>query len=408
MYSTIVSDNFPSEMTITLGSGADAQILHYEKVLWEVGGTNAGLRYGENPDQSAAMYRLVSGNLVLGDVKAVGPDGALTSAMELLLSGKHPGKINVTDADTALGILRFLHDRPSCAIVKHNNPCGVALGDSPYDAYTRALSGDRIAAFGGAIAINRELDRITAEAILEYYAEVIVAPGYAPGVVELLSKRKNLRVFRVDQMQRLSEWIGRRYVDFSSLIDGGLIMQLSFEPHDLQKTQLSVARAERDGAEHSIRRPPSAKELQDMRFGWFVESGVTSNSVIYVRDERTIAIGTGEQDRVGVARIARDKAIRALADSIAMDDVGKGVEELVQPERGHYISIATERHGDLGGSTMVSDAFFPFRDGVLVGLREGVSAVVQPGGAMRDWDVIEACNEFGATMVFTGQRSFRH
>lgn len=409
MYSTIVKDHFPEEISVSYGSGDDAQRLLYTKVRWDLGGESAGLRYGENPDQEAALYRLVNGNVALGDVVSVGPDDALTTSMELLQSGKHPGKINVTDVDAALGILRYLHERPACVIVKHNNPSGVALADSPLDAYRRALAGDRIAAFGGAIAVNREIDRETAEAILDYYAEVLVAPEFAPGVLEELSKKKNLRVLRIRRIDRLREWTARRFVDITSLIDGGLVAQWSYVPIDLSELEPEPASVLKDGVQHRIDRSPTESEARDMRFGWFVESGVTSNSVLYVKDERTLAIGTGEQDRVGVARIARDKAIRNLADALCLEERSIGLEELQdEVERGHYLTEAADRHGGLEGATMVSDAFFPFRDGALVGLREGVRSIVQPGGAIRDWDVIDACNEYGATMVFTGQRSFRH
>jgi phosphoribosylaminoimidazolecarboxamide formyltransferase/IMP cyclohydrolase len=145
-----------------------------------------------------------------------------------------------------------------------------------------------------------------------------------------------------------------------------------------------------------------------MRFGWLVESGVTSNSVIYVKDSATVAIGTGEQDRVGVARIARDKAYWKTADRLAFDSLGKGIEELPREDQTEFLRLAGETNGDLAGSVMVSDAFFPFPDGAEVGLEEGVSAILQPGGALRDHAVIESVNRFGATMCFTGQRSFRH
>lgn len=409
IYSTIVSDHFPEEITITFGSGTDTQHLLYTKVRWDLDGTKAGLRYGENPDQEAALYRLANGNVTLGDVVSLGPESALTTSLELLRSGKHPGKINITDVDSALGILRYLHDRPACVIVKHNNPSGVALANSPLEAYQRALSGDRIAAFGGAIALNRELDHETAEAILSYYAEVVVAPEFAPGVIQQLGQRKNLRILRIRQIERLQEWTTQRFVDFKSLIDGGLIAQWSFVPLNLSELDPAPASVSKDGVEHRIARSPSEAERRDMRFGWFVESGVTSNSVLYVKDERTIAIGTGEQDRVGVARIARDKAFRNLADALCLRERSVGLEELVdEEERSHYLVEAQRLHGGLEGATMVSDAFFPFRDGAIVGLREGVRSIVQPGGAIRDWDVIDACNEYDATMVFTGQRSFRH
>jgi phosphoribosylaminoimidazolecarboxamide formyltransferase/IMP cyclohydrolase len=158
-----------------------------------------------------------------------------------------------------------------------------------------------------------------------------------------------------------------------------------------------------------VNREPTTAEIEDMLFGWFVEAGVTSNSVLYVRDGATVGIGTGEQDRVGVAQIARDKAYRKLADRLAFELHGVIYGALVDTElRVEIDAEVARRRGGLDGAVMVSDAFFPFRDGVDVGLQEGVTAVIQPGGSLNDHEVIGACNEVGATMVFTGQRSFRH
>ena len=161
--------------------------------------------------------------------------------------------------------------------------------------------------------------------------------------------------------------------------------------------------------EYRISRPPTDAEARDLLFGWLVESGITSNSVIYVKDGTTVGIGTGEQDRVGVAEIARDKAYRKLADRICWQRHGKPYNLLTgQRERREVDEAVKEQRGGLKGARMVSDAFFPFRDGVEVGIREGISAVIQPGGSERDFEVIEACNEADVAMVFTGQRSFRH
>ncbi|MBW1989855.1 MAG: IMP cyclohydrolase, partial [Deltaproteobacteria bacterium] len=166
---------------------------------------------------------------------------------------------------------------------------------------------------------------------------------------------------------------------------------------------------EHQGKEYKVKRAPTDEEYADMLFGWLVEAGVTSNSVIYVKDRVTVGIGTGEQDRVGVAQIAVDKAYRKLADRYCYEETGKGFLDLSDTDRQEEIMARVrEEKGGLIGSAMVSDAFFPFRDGVEVGLKQGVSAVVQPGGALNDHQVIEAVNEAGATMVFTGQRSFKH
>ena len=409
MYTTMTHDEFPSELTISFGSGPDRQTLQYEKVAWEIDGERRGLRYGENPDQPAALYRLVNGNLILGAVEQIAPGRGLATTAELIQSGKHPGKINITDADAALGILRYFHDEPACVIVKHNNPSGVALGDTLSDAYNRALMADRIAAFGGAIALNREVDPETAERIAAYYAEVVVAPEYSAAALAIFAKKKNLRVLRIADMARLESYVGTRFVDIKSLMDGGLALQWSFTPIDLDTRGFEPASGTLGGEAIAVHRLPTEAEERDMRFGWFVESGVTSNSVIYVKDRCTVAIGTGEQDRVGVARIARDKAYRRLADVLAYEAVGRGIEEITDPEeQRRYYAAAERERGGLVGATMVSDAFFPFRDGAEVGLKEGIAAIVQPGGALRDGEVIQAVNEYGATMVFTGQRSFRH
>jgi phosphoribosylaminoimidazolecarboxamide formyltransferase/IMP cyclohydrolase len=194
-----------------------------------------------------------------------------------------------------------------------------------------------------------------------------------------------------------------------SLIDGGIIIQWPFTARARSQADLALAACEHRGKSYQIQRPPTEKEYRDMLFGWLVEAGVTSNSVIYVKDGVTVGIGTGEQDRVGVAEIARVKAYRKLADRYCYQLHGIPYNDLTDPEKKAEIDtrVANER-GGLIDSAMVSDAFFPFRDGVDVGLREGVSAVIQPGGSGNDYQSIEACNESGATMVFTGQRSFKH
>ncbi|MFW5826562.1 MAG: IMP cyclohydrolase [Alkalispirochaeta sp.] len=409
MYRTILGEDFPEEMEIAFGSGPDKQILRYRKVRWSIDGTESGLRYGENPDQPASLYRLENGNLILGDVHQIAPGRGLATHAELLQSGKHPSKINITDVDAALGILRYFTEDPAVVIVKHNNPSGVAVGKDLSDAYTRALMADRIAAFGGTIAVNGEVSRELAELITAYYAEVLVAPEYSAEALAVFARRKNLRVLKIGAMDDLQAYRATRFVDFKSLIDGGLVAQWSFQPVDLTFDTLAPASTKHEGTTYTVERAPTAAEAADMRFGWFVESGVTSNSVIYVKDRCTVAIGTGEQDRVGVARIARDKAYWKTADRLAFSATGVGIEEIADTkEREFYLEEARGINGGLRGSTMISDAFFPFRDGVEVGLQEGVSAVVQPGGALRDRDVIDAVNEYHATMIFTGQRSFRH
>jgi phosphoribosylaminoimidazolecarboxamide formyltransferase/IMP cyclohydrolase len=409
MYKTIMDDHFPPNMEISFVDGKNRQTLFYEKVVWNIDGVMKGLRYGENPGQEAALYKLINGNLILAETEHIAPGRYLASDIELLQSGKHPGKTNITDADNALNILRYFHAKPTAVIVKHNNPCGVAQANSLDDAYNKAYMADRVAAFGGCIAVNRAIDKATAESISNQYAEVVVAPEFEAGAMSILSRRKNLRVIKIGNIERLQTFIGNRCVEFKSLIDGGIISQWSFVPAARTPADLTLAACEYQGNHYKIMREPMDYEYDDMLFGWLVESGVTSNSVIYVKDLVTVGIGTGEQDRVGVAEIARDKAYRKLADRYCFEKHNIGYNDMQDAD---FLSEIDHRvageNGGLIGATMVSDAFFPFRDGIDVGIKEGIAAVIQPGGSTNDYQSIEACNEAGVTMMFTGQRSFKH
>ncbi|MCK9417778.1 MAG: IMP cyclohydrolase [Nitrospirae bacterium] len=424
MYKTIMSDNFPPEMTITFGE----QKLVYRKRTWKLADEGSGeliekgLRYGENPDQQAAMYELVKGNLMLAGARFIDPGNGLVSAIteeQMVQAGKHPGKTNFTDLDNALNILKYLMDRPAATIMKHNNPCGAAYGKTVAEAYERANMADRIAAFGGCLVVNRPMDKQTAEMANANYLEVVAAPDYEEGAVAILSKRKNLRIIKLEKISELSKYRDMSVVEFKALIDGGLIVQQSQKNAVRKKDDFKEAKALYKGKEYGIERKPTDREYDDMLFGWNVEQGITSNSVIYVKDGVTVGIGTGEQDRVGVAEIAIFKAYTKYADALCFRKYGipyKTFElEAGQGKRdkGALKEIdeqAKKDRGGLIGSTMVSDAFFPFRDGVDVGIKEGITAIVQPGGSDRDFDVISACNEANpkVTMVFTGQRVFKH
>jgi len=409
-YKTIMDDHFPPRMEISyVESDGQRQTLCYEKATWRIDGVENGLRYGENPGQEAALFRLINGNLTLGNVTSIQPGHYLASDVELLQSGKHPGKTNITDVDNALNILRYLMDTPCAAIIKHNNPCGGAKATTIGEAYHKANMADRLAAFGGAIVLNRACDLGTARQINENYAEVVAAPEFEAGVMDLFKQKANLRVMRIGNIERLQQFAGTRFVDFKSLIDGGLVAQWSFVPEARSSDKLLPAVTTYKGQEYRVNRAPTAQELDDMLFGWLVEAGVTSNSVLYVKDGVTVGIGTGEQDRVGVAQIARDKAYTKLADRLCWERHGEPYNNLENADAKAAIDAeVTDRKGGLPGCCMVSDAFFPFRDGIDVGLSEGIRAVIQPGGSMRDAEVIEACNEYDASMCFTGQRSFKH
>ncbi len=227
-------------------------------------------------------------------------------------------------------------------------------------------------------------------------------------------------------MARLTDFVARPVIDFKSLIDGGIVAQTSFiaqarRPEDLmpafcRRKITDKATGAVSFREYNIKRLPTEKEYADLVFGWLVEAGVTSNSVLYVKDGATVGIGTGEQDRVGVAEIARDKAYTKRADWLAWEKFGKPFNDLRlvfgdedgARKQAEVMEQTRAEKGGLPGCAMVSDAFFPFRDGLEVGIREGITSVVQPGGAIRDWDVIDCANDANVAMVFTGQRSFRH
>ena len=423
MYRTVMDDHFPPEITISFGD----QVLAYRKRSWRIPDEKSeiiekGLRYGENPGQEAALYELVNGNLVLGECHFIEPGSGLVSAItegDMLQSGKHPGKINLTDVDNALNIMKYLDRGPAVVIVKHNNPCGVAYGSALIEAYEKADMADRIAAFGGCALFNRPVDLATAERVSENYLEVVAAPDFEEGSVEILSKRGNLRIIRIPKMDRLPEYTHRRFVDFKSLTDGGIILQQSPMNRIRSSEDFALAGSEYQGRTYTIERKPSDAEYRDMLFGWQVEQGVTSNSVIYVKNGVTVGIGTGEQDRVGVAEIGIFKAYTKYADAICFRKYAFSYKELeLMLDRGEKDRTILEEidqetkaaKGGLMGACMVSDAFFPFRDGVDVAIREGIQAIVQPGGSQRDFEVIDACNEADpkVTMVFTGQRAFKH
>ncbi len=424
MYRTVMDDHFPPQITISFGD----QKLVYRKRTWKIPDPNTGeviekgLRYGENPGQEAALYELVNGNLVLGECRFIEPGRGLVSSIteeDMLQSGKHPGKINLTDVDNALNIMKYLTAGPAAVIVKHNNPCGVAYGSTLSEAYEKADMADRIAAFGGCALFNRPVDRSTAQMISANYLEVVAAPDFEEGTVDILAGRPNLRIIRIERMDRLSEYAQARFVDFKSLIDGGIIVQQSPLNRISSAQDFTLATAQYQGKTYRIERKPSDQEYADMLFGWQVEQGITSNSVIYVKNGITVGIGTGEQDRVGVAEIAIFKAYTKYADALCFRRHGLSYKELqLAVEKGdkdlqllkEIDQETKEAKGGLIGSCMISDAFFPFRDGVDVAIRQGITAVVQPGGSLRDFEVIEACNEADpqVTMVFTGQRAFKH
>ena len=424
-YRLDLTESFPDSLTIKLGSSE----LVYEKTLMRLpdgsgGQIESGLRYGENPDQPAALYRLVNGNLAVAEVKYVGPGDGLVSALglsgsQIYGSRKHPSKTNLTDVDSALGILRYLPQKPAAVIIKHNNPSGAATRPSAAEAFKEAFEADRVAAFGGALVINRPLDKECAELTHSRYLEVVAAPDFEEGALKVLLTKPDLRIFKIPRIDKLSEYQALRFLDIKSLIDGGLVIQRSAASRVLSAADFAPAKAEKDGVAIASARTPTEEEASDLLFGWAVEQGVISNSVIFVKNGVTAGIGCGQQDRVGVVEIASFKARRNLAESIAQRLYGEDFSELQKQvaqgsrPQGALASILQEvedNHGGLSGSRMVSDAFFPFRDAVDKAIAQKVTAIAHPGGSLRDFESIEAANQADppVAMVFTGQRAFKH
>lgn len=321
-----------------------------------VGGTLKDvMRYGENPHQSAGFY-------VTGEKRP----GVATAE---LLQGKQLSYNNINDTDAAFELVgEFDPERvAACAIIKHANPCGVAEGDNLKDAYEKAFACDSTSAFGGIVAFNRELDAETAQAVIKIFTEVIIAPSVSDEAREIISAKKNLRLLvtgglpdpRADGMT-------------AKTVAGGMLVQ-NRDNGCVDDLDLKVV----------TKRAPSEAELNDLKFAFRVAKHVKSNAIVYVKDGATVGVGAGQMSRVDSSRIAARKAQDA-ADAIGSDNV------------------LTK------GSVVASDAFFPFADGLLSAVEAGATAVIQPGGSMRDDEVIEAADKAGIAMVFTGMRHFRH
>jgi phosphoribosylaminoimidazolecarboxamide formyltransferase/IMP cyclohydrolase len=304
------------------------------------------MRYGENPHQSAAFY-----------VEAGSKEASISTAKQL--QGKELSYNNIGDTDAALECVKQYSDGPACVIVKHANPCGVALGESLLEAYDRAYSTDPESAFGGIIAFNQALDADTARAIVDrQFVEVIIAPSVSPEAVEVVASKKNVRLLEC------GEWSHEPAARFDyKRVNGGLLVQ---------DADLALY----DDLKVVTKRAPTEQEMLDLLFSWKVAKFVKSNAIVYGQNNMTIGVGAGQMSRVNSARIAAIKAEHA------------GLE--------------------VKGSVMASDAFFPFRDGLDQAASVGVRAVIQPGGSMRDDEVIAAADEHDIAMVFTGMRHFRH
>jgi len=306
------------------------------------------MRYGENPHQNAAFY-----------VEEAPASASIATATQL--QGKELSYNNIADTDAALECVKQF-DQPTCVIVKHANPCGVAVATDIKTAYDLAFATDPESAFGGIIAFNRELDAATAEAICErQFVEVIIAPSISDAAKEAVSAKKNVRLLECGEWDSSTSAKGFDY----KRVNGGLLIQ------DRDKGMVTA-----DDLKVVTERKPTDAELDDMLFAWKVAKMVKSNAIIYTKNNQTIGVGAGQMSRVNSARIAAIKAEHA------------GLE--------------------VKGAVMASDAFFPFRDGIDNAAKVGISCVIQPGGSIRDDEVIAAADEHGMTMVFTSMRHFRH
>ncbi len=304
--------------------------------------TGHELRYGENPHQAAVFY-------------ADPEDHGVSLADCQLLQGKAISYNNIADADAAFALVRDFDDS-AVVIVKHANPCGVAIGNDQAETYSRARAADAVSAFGGIAAFNREVTQETASLIAETFMEVVIAPGFSDGARAVLAERKNLRLLLAPGAKRVSGgWEFKR-------VNGGLLVQ-ERDAHRLSREQCSIA----------TRRTPTDQEWQDMLFAWTVAKHVKSNAIVFAREGVTLGVGAGQMNRVNSTRIAAQHGGSAII-----------------------------------GSVVASDAFFPFRDGVDALAEAGARAVIQPGGSIRDEEVVAAANEHDIAMIFTGIRHFRH
>ncbi|EJJ25679.1 bifunctional phosphoribosylaminoimidazolecarboxamide formyltransferase/IMP cyclohydrolase [Rhizobium sp. CF142] len=313
------------------------------------------MRYGENPHQKAAFY--VTGEKRPGVSTAV------------LLQGKQLSYNNINDTDAAYELVaEFLPEKsPACAIIKHANPCGVATGSTLLEAYKRALACDSVSAFGGIIALNQTLDAATAEEIIQLFTEVIIAPDVTEEAKAIVARKPNLRLLSAGGLPD-----ARAAGITAKTVSGGLLVQ-SRDNGMVEDLELKVV----------TKRAPTAQELEDMKFAFKVGKHVKSNAVVYAKDGQTAGIGAGQMSRVDSARIAAlkaEEAAKALGLAVPMTH----------------------------GSAVASEAFLPFADGLLSMIAAGATAVIQPGGSMRDQEVIDAANEHNVAMVFTGMRHFRH
>ena len=350
IYRTAQKEDYPESLRLILGG----RTIEYSKVRWKIDGQDRGLRYGTNPHQKAALYRpATQGGTGMGSVEWVkwGKDG--------------PSATNVEDGSHGLRIVRYF-DQGAVAVLKHLNPSGVAVQTSnePYhEIYRRARDADPRAAFGSVVVLNRPVDKSTAEELAKTFVEVVYAPSYEETSLKILNAKKDVRLGKVMPNP------GSTSPDIVVLDDGSLILEDSYSTKIRSKEDLQALPV-------PTTRKPNDAESRDLLHSWWIACEVRSNAIVFWNNGVTLAVGTGQQDRIGAIEGCIEKAHRY----------------------GH----------DLRGSVMASDGFLPKVDNVEAIAKEGVSAIIQPGGSVEDHDIVQACNNQRISMVLTGERSFRH
>ncbi len=373
-YRTANNDEFPDELTITLQK-------------------EVGLRYGENPHQPAALYRVKGCSL------------AEFTDIRLIKSGKGGlSATNLMDITRALEILKFF-DAPSVVVMKHAIPSGFATqfeGTNLDEIYMLARDADSRSAFGSVVVTNECLDKATAEAVTSCYVEVVAAPEFEEGTSDMLYRKKDLRAVLYSNLDKLPKFTGddtNGVYDLKTLPTGRVIIQSPYlssirGPKDLTLDPLVI----KDGKPYVVERDPTQHELVDMLTAWYVNIGVRSNGIVFVKNGVTVSIGSGQQERVGAVEQAIIKAYQK-----AMDREGIEYEAIEGASLRNRLSV-----NPLEGSVISSDAFFPFRDSIDIIAKEGVAAVIQPGGSVRDYEIIQAVNEHKLAMAYTLERCFGH
>ena len=370
IYRTVNSGDFPEEIVLNLKKVND-------------------LRYGENPNQPGAIYKLDGGLAELTDLR-------------LLKSGKGgPSATNILDVTHALEILKFFNNA-SCAVMKHLIPSGFSTDDELVEVYKKARDADARSAFGSVVVFNREVDKKTAEEIMTSYVEAVAAPSFEKEAEEILSSKKNMRLFLFSNLDKIPKFSGdstKGIFDLKVMNTGNLVVQVPYLSKIRSKEDLILQpMIEEDRKEIMVEREPTEQELKDLLTAWYINIGVRSNGIVIVKNGTTLAVGSGQQERVGAVEQAIIKSYQK-----AMDRAGISYNSMNVVAEKDKLS-----ENPLKGAVLASDGFFPFRDSIDTIKDHGISAVIQPGGSVRDLELIEAVNEHNMAMVFTTERCFGH